>query len=426
LRELELAYSSELAVVGVHSGKFIAERVTPRIRDASLRLGATHPIVNDRQYRVWRSYAVNAWPTIVAIDPRGYVLGQHAGEITAEELAPFLENMIAVSREKGELAIGPFTFPVDGPTHQPGRLSYPGGIAVDGRRIAIADTGHHRVLVGTLDDAGTSMRVERVVGSGAPGFDDGVPGSFDSPQGMTFGGDTLYVCDAANHAVRAVDLATGGLRTIAGTGKQLRTAEDMQAGALSSPWDVTLEGDTLYVAMAGIHMLYAMRTDGSALRVHAGTRREALVDGPLREAALAQPMAITVHDGTLYFADAETSAIRAASTAPDGDVRTVVGTGLFDFGDRDGAGDDVRLQHAQGLARAPDGRLLVADSYNDALKWLDLATRRVTTWVRGLGEPGAVACGERHAYVADTNAHRVCAVDYATGTVVDVTISATT
>ncbi|HEV2644690.1 MAG TPA: alkyl hydroperoxide reductase, partial [Candidatus Elarobacter sp.] len=211
--------------------------------------------------------------------------------------------------------------------------------------------------------------------------------------------------------------------TVAGTGQQLRTTADAEAGALSSPWDVTLLDDTLYVAMAGSHQIYSVRTDGTELRVHTGNRREALGDGPLGEATLAQPMAITAHARTLYFADAETSAIRIADVARDGEVRTIVGTGLFDFGNRDGVSDEVRLEHPQGLSRMSDGRLLIADSYNDALKWLDPATRRVTTWVRGFAEPGAVVCGERFAYVADTNAHRVCAVDYATGDVRDVTIA---
>lgn len=422
MRELELAYAEELAVVGVHSGKFIAERVTNRIVDATLRLGVTHPVVNDRQYRTWRSYAVNAWPTIVAIDPRGYVLGQHAGEITAEALAPFLEGMIAASRAKGEMEFGARTFPVQHGSRTPGVLCFPGDVAVDGRRIAISDTGHHRVLVGTLDDDRRVVRVRHVVGSGVTALQDGTPGAFDAPQGMVFHGDTLYVTDAGNHAVRAIDLATGALRTLAGTGEQARTAADFRNGLLSSPWDVTVAGDTLYVAMAGSHQITAVDPRTGAVRVHAGTRAEALHDAPLAEAALAQPMGIASDGTLLYFADAESSAIRTASVDPAGEVRTLVGTGLFDFGDRDGVGDDVRLQHAQRIARHRDGRILIADSYNDALKWLDPATRRVTTWVRGLHEPGGVACGDRYAYVADTNAHQVCAVDYENGHVHDLEI----
>ncbi|MGI8508379.1 MAG: alkyl hydroperoxide reductase [Gemmatimonadaceae bacterium] len=426
MRELELAYAKELAVVGVHSGKFIAERVTDRIRDASLRLGTMHPIVNDRQYRTWRSYAVNAWPTIVMVDPRGYVLGQHSGEFTAEQIAPFLESMIAASSAKDEIVRGTKSFPVLGPVHPAGPLCYPQGVAIDGARIAIADTGHHRVLVGTLDQNGTAMRVRHVVGSGISGFDDGSPGSFDSPCGMAFGDSELYVADAGNHAIRAINLDTGALRTVAGTGHELRTAEDAAAGALSSPWDVTIRGGTLYVAMAGTHQLYAIDPVTGASRVHAGNRSESLLDAPLLEAALAQPMGIASDGSRLYFADSESSAIRSADIDPAGAVHTFVGTGLFDFGDVDGTGDTVKLQHAQGIALHPDGRILIADSYNDALKWLDPATRRVTTWVRNLHEPSSVACGDEHAYVADTNAHRVNAVDYRIGTAcnIDITLAA--
>lgn len=330
--------------------------------DATLRPDVTHLVVNDRQYRVWRSHAVNAWPTIVAIDPRGYVLGQHAGEFTAEALAPFIENMIATSRAKGELELGTRGFPQQSGTHLPGLLCYPDAVAIAGTRIAISDTGHHRLLVGTLDEARRTVHVEHVVGSGVSALQDGVPGAFDTPPGMAFDGDTLYVTDASNHAVRAVDLATGALRTVAGDGNQLRTDADVARGRLSSPWDVTVVNGTLYVAMAGSHQIYAIDPRTGATRVHAGTRAEALHDAPLDEAALAQPMGIASDGTRLYFADAESSAIRTADVDPAGAVRTLVGTGLFDFGDRDGVGDDARLQHPQRIAasrrRHPHRRLV--------------------------------------------------------------------
>jgi sugar lactone lactonase YvrE len=196
----------------------------------------------------------------------------------------------------------------------------------------------------------------------------------------------------------------------------------MRAGAMSSPWDVTVVDGTLYIAMAGIHQLWSLDLATHVTRVHAGSFREDLADGPNTAAALAQPMGIASDGERLYFADAESSAIRASDVHPTGSVTTLVGTGLFDFGDRDGVGDAVLLQHAQGLARHADGRLLVADSYNDALKWLDPATRAVTTWVRGFHEPGGVVCGARHAYIADTNAHRVVAVEYGTGEVAELVL----
>jgi hypothetical protein len=415
LRELEARYPDSLAVVGVHSGKYITERETPRIRDASLRLDAVHPTLNDRQFRVWRSYAVRAWPTLVAIDPSGRVVGMHAGEFTAEALVPFIDRTLAEARSAGTLVEGVAHLEADPPVLAPGELAFPGKVALDGRRLAIADSGHHRVVVGSLDESGVRLRVEHVIGDGTAGYRDGDAPRFRHPQGLAFRGDTLYVADAGNHAVREISLTGGSARTIAGTGHQLRTQRDLAAGALSSPWDLCLVGGALHVAMAGIHRLWTVQPDTGTAAPTTGTGAEELHDGPHAQAALAQPMGICLAGDALAFVDSEASAVRLADLDPAGSVRTLVGTGLFDFGDVDGVGDVARLQHPQGIAASEDGQLLVCDSYNDSLRWVDPASRRVTTWVRGLHEPEGVALDARFAYVADTNAHRIAVVDRTDG-----------
>ncbi|MDB4899262.1 MAG: alkyl hydroperoxide reductase/Thiol specific antioxidant/Mal allergen [Gemmatimonadetes bacterium] len=417
MRELESRFPDQIAVVGVHSGKYTAERETSRIRDASIRLGAVHPTINDRQFRLWRAYAVRAWPTLVAIDPRGFVVGTQAGEFTADRIAPFAERVIAEARSVGALVEGRLHFAPDAPTSQSRTLAFPGKVAVDGRRIAIADSGHHRVLVGTLDDAGTTMRVDRVIGGPSAGYADGAVPAFRYPQGLAFSGDLLFVADAGNHSVREVTLATGVVRTLAGTGRQLRSAVDEAQGALSSPWDVAVADDTLYVAMAGIHQLWTVELSSGTAEVFSGSGAEELHDGPHASAALAQPMGLCLSDDAIWFVDAESSAVRVADRDPSGGVRTLVGTGLFDFGDIDGTGDAVRMQHQQGIARTSDGRLLVCDSYDDALKWVDPTTRRAETWVRGFHEPSGLAIAERAVYVADTNAHRIAVVNRRSGEV---------
>ena len=427
LRKLEERYPREVAVVGVHSGKYTTERVTDRIREATLRLGVTHPVVNDRQFRVWRSYAVNAWPTLVVVDPRGYVLGQHAGEFTLEALEPFVQGALRSAEDQGTLRRSEQQDAPECPAIQPGTLRYPGKVALGpARRLAIADSGHHRVLIGRLDAARGRLRLEHVAGGGARGLQDGrgEDARFDYPQGMAFHENTLMVADAGNHALRAIDLDSGTVRTLVGTGAQLRTAADLRAGALSSPWDVCVAGDRVFIAMAGTHQLWSVGVHGEGLRVHSGNRHEALVDGPQQDAALAQPMGIARDTAGewLYFVDAESSAIRRATVDPAGTVETIIGTGLFDFGDRDGSGDRVLMQHQQGLAVAEDGRLIVADSYNDALKWVDPTTREASTWTRGFHEPSGVAVDAAHVYVADTNAHRIAVVDRHTGAVEDLAI----
>lgn len=348
------------------------------------------------------------------IDPAGYVVGTHAGEFTAEALFRFTDGLIASARTRGTLNTEPLDLAADDPTVPAGKLRYPGKIEIDGRRVAIADSGNHRVIVATLSDNNLALKIDLISGTGIPGFVNGANGQFNSPQGMAFSGDTLYVADSGNHALRALDLETNEVRTIAGTGAQLRTRADRDAGAMSSPWDVTLVGETLYVAMAGTHQLWSVEAGTGRSMVHSGMGGEDIRDGENQDALLAQPMGIDARGGRIYFADSESSAIRSADASPDGYVSTIVGTGLFDFGDVDGKGDEVRLQHAQGLAFRGDGALLVADSYNDCIKIIDVDERTSTTWSRGFNEPSGIACTDTHAYVADTNAHRIVAIDFAT------------
>jgi DNA-binding beta-propeller fold protein YncE len=413
LRELEKKYPVELVVIGVHSGKYHAERVTSRIRDASIRLDSTHPVVNDRQFRTWRSYAVSAWPTLVAVDPAGYVVGAHAGEFTAEALIPFVEAQLATAREKGTLKTDPLHFAEDSPTNATTTLRYPGKVAVDGERIAIADSGNHRVIVGTVANSGTAMKQTLVAGTGSPGFVDGLSGQFHAPQGLAFAGNLLYVADSENHSIRSIALDSGEIKTVAGTGNQMRTRGDQRAGAMSSPWDLALSGTTLFVAMAGVHQLWTVDTRTGQSRVHSGTGGEDIRDGNHLDALLAQPMGITTKGDRVYFADSESNGIRWSDTSTDGMVGTIVGKGLFDFGDIDGEGDAVRLQHPQGILVFGDN-LLVADSYNDALKLVNPEQRTSTTWLRGFHEPEGLTCTEKKVYVADTNAHRIAVVDRGT------------
>ena len=412
MRELESKYRKELVVIGVHSGKYHAERVTSRIRDASVRLGGIHPIINDRQFRTWRSYAVSAWPTLAVVDPRGYVVGARAGEFSAQMLVPFVDALIQNAREAAVLNEEEMRFGADEPTTSPGVLMYPGKVAIDGNRIAIADSGHHRVIIARLTDEPDCAKIEQIAGGDERGFEDGLHDArFSSPQGLEFAGSKLFVADAENHAVRAVNPGSGEVTTLAGIGRQLRSRADLEAGAMSSPWDLTMIGDSLFVAMAGRHQLWEIDLRSRRACVHSGTGGEDIRDGENRTALLAQPMGITGRGSELHFADSESNAIRRSDVSETGSVSTIVGTGLFDFGDTDGTGDDVRLQHPQGIAYGPDGKIFVADSYNDCIKIIEPQSRRSTVWVRGLNEPSGIACSATHAYVADTNAHRVVAID---------------
>jgi DNA-binding beta-propeller fold protein YncE len=431
LRKAERKYARELAVVGVHAAKFNREKLSESIRDAAERYGLEHPIVNDRDFRVWQSYAVRAWPTMVFVDPAGRVIGQHSGELPFEALDQVLGQMVEEFDRMGLLDRSPLPFGVQTPEIQ-SALAFPGKVLADepSGRLFIADSNHHRIVVADLD--GT---VQAVVGSGEAGHADGAysEAQFNWPQGMMLVGDHLYVADTENHTIRRIDLAARRVETIAGTGQQARgymAAGPGRETPLNSPWDLVALGNALFIAMAGSHQVWAMDLTDFSVRPHAGDGHEGIQDGPLETAWLAQPCGITTDGHRLYIADSESSAVRAVDVAIGGRVSTIVGTDLFAFGDKDGVGDDVLLQHPLGVL-FHDGVLYVADTYNNRLKRCGVATRTVASWAgsgaRGhldgpldaamFDEPSGLTVVRRRIYVADTNNHAIRVVDLAAGEV---------
>ena len=419
VRELEHELGAAVVAIGVHAGKYHRERFTEAIADACRREGVSHPVVNDRRFRFWRENAVAAWPTISIVDPEGYVVGQQSGELPYGPLRDFVANLIQEHEGKGTLDRQPWSLHAEPEEAVGGALRYPGKLAADIEgRVAVSDTGHHRVVFGHA--LGNSLEVRAVVGSGAPGFADGSfeEAAFREPQGLALAGDMLIVADRGNHAIRMVDLASRTVATMAGTGRlgEGRSGPgDPLETALRSPWDVLLHDVGLFIAMAGAHQIWRLDLRAGRIGPHAGSGREDITDGSAQAAALAQPMGLATDGERLYFADAETSSVRVTSFESGGKVETLVGTGLFEFGDRDGEGDEVRLQHAAGLAWAPGNhRLWIADTYNHKLKTLDPATRRVETvepFEEELSEPMGLAAAGHYMLVADTNHHRILRVD---------------
>ena len=435
LKRLESKYPEELVVIGVHSAKFDAEKNTVSIRDAVLRYGIKHPVVNDSQMQVWQSYGVRAWPSFMLIDPLGKVFGTHSGERVFDLFDRVISQMVAHYDSRGQIRRGPLEARSEADRAPDSVLSYPGKVLADedGGRLFIADTNHHRIVVADLEDGA----VLNVIGRGEQGFLDGTSdvARFTHPQGMALSGDTLFVADTGNHAIRRVDLVAGRVSSIVGDGQQdlewNNAPGPLEGRRLNSPWDLQLAHGVLFVAMAGSHQVFGIDLEGGYIAGHAGSGREDHVDGPLMAAALAQPSGLTSDGENLFVADSEISSIRAVSLDPrGGHVRTVVGKGLFDFGDVDGVGHDVRLQHPMGVAVA-GGMLYVADTYNSKIKSIALSTSSVRS-IAGAGVPGQVDGAGHQAlfnepsglsyahgmlYVADTNNHAIRTVDLGTGNV---------
>ncbi|MGQ9864189.1 MAG: thioredoxin-like domain-containing protein [Bacteroidia bacterium] len=429
LKRLEKEFP-ELVVIGVHSAKFDNETEVENIRQAILRYDIEHPVIVDRGYTIWQRYAIRAWPSFVLVDPKGYILARSSGEGIYEALQPFLSKQLEAYRLSGELRTERLTFRLEKSVNTLGILAFPGKIRADrrGKRLFVSDSNHNRILI--LSPSG---EVLEVVGSGAEGAEDGSfdQASFFRPQGLAYdeNADVLYVADTDNHLIRLVDFQRKEVRTIAGTGQQARSYVRQGQGteiALNSPWDVCLLDGYLYIAMAGPHQIWRMDLSNYKLEVYAGSGYENLIDGPRLTAALAQPSGITTDGKKIYFVDSETSSLRVV----EGDqVRTLIGKGLFDFGDAEGSFNQTLFQHPIGV-QYHEGVLYIADTYNHKIKKVDLQNRTVQTLIgsrRGyadgnalqarLNEPNDITFLDRLFYVMDTNNHLIRIYDPQTGQV---------
>ena len=421
LRELEERHRDTVVIVGVHSPKFVHEAEHQAVADAVERYGVAHPVLDDPELATWRQYAVRAWPTLVVVDPEGYVVAQHAGEGHAHALEALVARLEEEHAAKGTLrrGSGPYVAPEPAPTD----LRFPGKV------LALPGSGHYLVSDSTrhalVELAADGESVVRRIGSGERGLVDGDAGSarFSEPQGLALLPDgSVLVADTVNHALRRLDLESGRVTTVAGTGRQwwqgAPTAGEAREVDLSSPWDVAWFEDRVWIAMAGVHQLWTYDPAAGRVAAAAGTTNEGLVDGPAGEAWFAQPSGLAVSGGRLWVADSETSALRWVERSsgaspgrypqPEGYVvRTAVGTGLFDFGHRDGPAGQALLQHPLGVTGLPDGSVAVSDTYNNALRRYDPATGEVSTLATELREPSGAAVVDGDIVVVESAAHRL-------------------
>jgi thiol-disulfide isomerase/thioredoxin len=426
LKYLENKYTDSLTVIGVHASKFDHEKEVESIRQAVLRYDIEHPVVVDNNMRIWSEYDIRAWPTLILIDPQGYCLKKLTGEGHRDTLDQQLETFIAEYRSQGKTNPQSLTLTLEKQQHsQETPLAFPSKVLAhpESQRLFIADSGYHRLVISDFEG-----NIPTILGQGQAGLKDGAFAAveFNAPQGMAFDPvkNLLYVADTENHVIRQVDFQQQRVTTIAGTGNQSHQIAP-HAGLtlevdLNSPWDLVKVGDRLYIAMAGAHQIWSLDLANGHIETYAGIGREACLDGTLSESAFAQPSGITTDGKDLFVADSEASSIREIDLTRKV-VRTICGSkDLFGWGDRDGQGSEVLLQHCLGVDYH-QGWLWVADTYNHKIKRLNLETNYCETVAgesqagnqegRGLEarffEPSGISAARNYLYIADTNNHQI-------------------
>jgi thiol-disulfide isomerase/thioredoxin len=422
-----------VAIIGVHSAKFDNEGDSENIKTACYRYNIKHPVIVDENHRIWSEYGVRSWPTLLVIDPEGKIIGKLSGEGNRETLDAVISALLKEGEEKGTLASGPPEFKPHNRVPSSSGLAFPGKILAipDSDLLFISDSNHNRIIV-----TNSNGEVTAIAGSGKSGQANGsfAKAEFKQPQGMAYDEDNqiLYVADTENHTIRKLDLKDKTITTISGTGHQVYDRSGGGAGidqGLNSPWDLVLKDGILYIAMAGPHQLWTLDLETMIAKAWAGSGLEDIIDGNgTATAALAQPSGLVILGDWIYFADSEVSAVRRVNI-DSRKVETLIGSGLFNFGDRVGAFSQSLLQHPLGVA-VHNNEILVADTYNHRIKRLDLDLKK-SFYLAGSGdpdlsketahelslyEPGGLSVAGDILYIADTNHDRIIRYNLANNT----------
>lgn len=429
LKYLEEKFEGEpFTVIGVHSAKFKNEQDIDNIRSAVSRYEIKHPVVVDNEMKLWKAYSIRAWPSLVLIGTDGKIIGIISGEGNRDILENSIGDALQKGRENGTIAKEKIEI-----THDifiESYLKFPGKIALDSNKnvLYVSDSNHNRILEIEIGENYVGI-VKNVIGNGNTGFTDGSfqQAEFNKPQGIVFEDPMLYVADTENHAIRQINLQDKTVITIAGTGKQGRKREfkgDPFKVSLNSPWDIVLLKGELYIAMAGTHQIWKIDLKKNKIENFAGSGKEDIIDGKLKEAALAQPSGLAMDEKNekIYFADSEVSALRYVDLK-ELKVKTLIGKGLFAFGMRSGSFDQALLQHPLGVDVQGE-KIYLADTYNHAIRIANFNTTEISNLIyrprKGvckigdkdcdvlpLYEPNDVIINKNLLYISDTNNHLI-------------------
>lgn len=403
VREIEdmVRVRSNYAVtfLSIHTPRMDAEKVTDRVLDAVHRLGFQHPVGIDIEHTVRQSFGIK--PTVDTIFLRED--GALAAKLSKQESSAQIEAVLdAMLRSLPPVSSDQRQYPLlQDPPVFGGALCFPTAITSreDGL-IAISDSGHHRVLL-----VNTNGEILDIIGTGERGIGLGMfdTARVSSPQGLAFDGDILYIADSAAHVVFSANVATRTLDLVAGTGlraeKALEGRFDAKTVALSSPQDIKVRHDTLYIALAGTSQVVTVR--------HGTLTAPRIEPKDQTEEKLHQPSGIIVTD-ELFVIDSRVSAVFRCRR--DGAVVERLGAKP-----QSSEIEEFRFQGCTKAALTPNEKeLLITDTLNDSIRKINIKSGRLDTFFSfatgiGLRDPMGIAWSEtKQAWlIADSGNHRI-------------------
>lgn len=432
IKKLEQTFGNKITVIGVHSGKFDNEKDGLSIKKAILKYGINHPVVNDSDFAIWNNFQAQAWPTFILINPNGRIVSTYLGEQGAAEIMPDVKKLVSKFRyqlNRDPLPIMLEKYNVIGNVlNFPSKLSYTSSFSYKSQKLPvlfIANSTQNNIIISSL--AGDIITK---IGSGNKGFKDGdfFSASFNAPQSLLYNSGKLYVADTGNNALRLIDFKKGKVTTLFGSGKRGDIFEGASEAAgsidLASPTDIEFfpNNKKIVIANSGTHQILSYDIDKKTVSVLAGNGIEGIDDGKYPNNSLAQTADMSAFGGKLYFVDSETSSLRVIDKS--GEVKTLIGKGLFDFGHKNGSKSEALMQHPLGLT-VDDTGAYISDSFNHSIRKYNFSTKKLYDFLGGktkgdkLGakndiefdQPEGIVSILDNFYIVDSNNNRIVVVN---------------
>src|SRR5262245_6142616 len=280
---------------------------------------------------------------------------------------------------KGELSLvagnGTKGYSGDGGLATKAQLNEPYEVRFDSAgNILLVEMQNH--LVRKVD--AKSGNISTIAGTGEKGFGgDGGPATkaqLSTPHSIALDSDNnIYIADIANHRIRKVDAKTGIITTIAGNGEkqQPKDGESASGKPMIGPRALFVVGDTLWIALREGHSVWKMNIKTGMLNHVAGTGKRGYSGdgGPAKEATFDGPKGIAIGpDNSIYIADTENHAIRKIDTA--GIITTIAGRGPQHkgFSGDGGTATDATMDRPHGICVGPRGEVYIGDTLNHRVR----------------------------------------------------------
>jgi len=408
LKKIKQQYQDKVLIISVHVPKFENEKNLKTLAKNLIRYEMHHPVLNDIDRQLAKAYQVKAWPSFVILDKQARIVGKTVGESRVWLIKKAIVKLMTEEEDNPEPSPIPLFLEKNKTSDL---LLSPSKIAINKAFVAISDSLHHRIIL-----ASHAGKILQIYGTGQAGFIDGSPNKvqFNQPQGLAFADNGLYIADSANHRLRFINFKTQQTLTVAGGGQSMDLLYpfdppmDAKTTALSSPFDLVVKDEDLYIAMAGRHQIWKFHRPSHKINIYAGASGEGIKDGDIDKATFSQPMGLSLFNHLLWVADAESSSIRQINLKTK-KVTTLIGTGLFYFGDQDGAFKQAKLQHLSAIKPLNKNKLLIADTYNHKIKLADLKTQQIETLIDQpiLNEPADIVVMDQTLLIVDTNHNRI-------------------